>query len=104
MCRSSFRAAGTVNLIFLFSLLKAEAAPTVTSFTPAQGRPGTQVVINGLGFLTATEVKFDTTVADFTSSSDNRIIATVPVDATTGPVRVTNPTGLGASSSTFFVS
>src|SRR5213592_3371764 len=101
MCQGSFRAAGTTSFVLLFSLLMAEAAPTVTSFTPALGKPGTQVVINGSGFSTATQVKFDTAVADFTAVSDNQMLATVPVDATTGPIRVTNPSGLGNSSSNF---
>src|SRR6185503_1571581 len=95
--------AGAASFVFLFSLLLAEAAPTVTSFTPALGTPGTQVVINGSGFLTVTEVKFGTAFADFAGASDNRMIATVPLDATTGPIRVTNPTGAVNSSATFMV-
>src|SRR6266487_5840471 len=103
MRQGSFRAAGTTSFVFLFSLLVAEAAPTVTSFTPALGKPGTQVVISGSGFSTATQVKFDTAVADFSAASDNQMVATVPGDAATGPIRVTNPSGLGNSSSNFTV-
>src|SRR6266487_6262144 len=103
MRQGSFRAAGTASFVFLFSLLLAEAAPTVTSFTPVLGKPGTQVVINGSGFSTATEVKFDTAFADFSAVSDNQMVATVPADATTGPIRVTNPTGAGSSSANFTV-
>src|SRR6266487_5634402 len=101
MCQGSFRAVGMASFVFLFSLLMAEAAPTVTSFTPALGKPGTQVVISGSGFSTATEVKFDTAFADFSAASDKQMVATVPLDATTGPIRVTNPTGLGNSSANF---
>ena len=103
MRQGSFCVAGMAVFVFLFSLLMAEAAPTVTSFTPALGKPGTQVVINGSGFSTATQVTFDTVVADFTAASDNQMVATVPVDAMTGPIRVTNPSGLGNSSSNFSV-
>src|SRR6266496_5502200 len=103
MWKGSFRAAGTTSFVFLFSLLVAEAAPTVTGFTPALGKPGTQIVISGSGFSTATEVKFDTAFADFSAASDSQMVATVPVDATSGPIRVTNPTGLGNSSATFLV-
>src|SRR5438552_239849 len=60
MRQGSFRAAGTASFVFLVGLLTAEAAPTVTSFTPVLGKPGTQVVISGSGFSTATQVKFDT--------------------------------------------
>src|SRR5436190_5101739 len=103
MWKGSFRAAGTTSFVFLFSLLVAEAAPTVTSFTPALGKPGTQVVISGSGFSTATGVNFDTAFADFSAVSDNQMVATVPVDATTGPIRVTNPTGAGSSIANFTV-
>ena len=87
----------------LSALLTAQAAPSVTGFTPVLGKPGTQVVISGSGFSTATQVQFDSTVADFSAGSDNQIIATVPPDATTGPIRVTNPTGTGNSGASFFV-
>ena len=103
MRQGSFRPAGTASFVFLVCLLTAEAAPTVTSFTPALGKPGTQVVISGSGFSTATQVKFDSAVADFSAASDNQIVTTVPGDATTGPIRVTNPSGLGNSSSNFAV-
>src|SRR2546428_7823013 len=101
MRQGHFRAAGTASFVFLFSLLMAEAAPTITSFTPALGKPGTQVIIRGSGFSTATEVKFDTAFADFSAASDSQMVTTVPVDATTGPIRVTNPSGLGNSISNF---
>src|SRR5213592_2508978 len=103
MCQGSFRAAGTTSFVLLFSLLMAEAAPTITSFTPALGKPGTQVVISGSAFSMATQVKFDTAVADFNPASDGQMVATVPLDATTGPIRVTNPSGLGNSSANFTV-
>src|SRR5712671_2145029 len=97
--------AGILALVLQFLLPAAAAAavPTVNIFSPMQGKPGTQVVINGSGFLAATLVTFDTTPADFIASSDTRMTATVPLDATPGPIRVTNPTGTGASSATFVV-
>jgi len=100
-----FHRAKTVALILQCSLWTplTRAAPTVGSISPTQGKPGTQVVINGSGFSTATEVKFDTTLADFIATSDSRMVATVPVDATTGQIRVTNPTGVGASGGSFLV-
>src|SRR2546425_3287391 len=103
MRQGSIGAVGAASFVFLFSLLMAEAVPTVISFAPALGKPGTQVVINGSGFSTATQVKFDTAVADFSAASDNQMVATVPADATTGPIRVTNTTGPGNSSATFLV-
>jgi len=79
------------------------AAPSVSSFSPAYGQPGTQVTINGAGFSTATVVKFDTTVADFIANSTNQMVAVVPPDATTGKIQVTNPSGTGSSTNTFLV-
>ena len=81
----------------------AWAAPVVTGFSPTQGKPGTQVVITGSGFSAATVVTFNTASADFIVSSDTRMVATVPVDATIGPLRVTNPTGTAVSSASFIV-
>src|SRR5205823_302639 len=49
-------------------------------------------------------VSFDTTVADFSVTSDSRIVAIVPVDATTGPIRVTDSLGaIGLGSGSFLV-
>src|SRR5207249_10776038 len=93
MRRRSLRFAGALALILQIYLAGPVtwAAPVVSSFSPATGRPGTQVVINGSGFSTATQVKFDTTIADFNVTSDARMAATVPLDATSGQIRVTNP-------------
>src|SRR2546430_5850720 len=96
----SLRSAGALALILQIYLagLVIWAAPVVGSFLPAMGGPGTQVVINGSGFSTATQMKFDTAIADFNVASDTRMSATVPLDATSGQIRVTNPTGAGVSS------
>ena len=101
----NLRSAGALALTVQLSLAGAavRAAPVISSFSPGVGRPGTQIVINGSGFSTATQVKFDTTIADFSASSDARMIATVPLNASSGQVRVTNPTGTGVSSGTFLV-
>ena len=81
----------------------AWATPVISGFSPTQGKPGTQVVINGVGFSTATIVQFGTRAADFSVSSDTRMVATVPVEARSGPIRVTNPSGTQASSADFVV-
>ena len=79
------------------------AAPAVGGFSPSSGKPGVQVIIDGSGFSSAIQVQFNNTPADFTSVSDIRMVATVPVDATSGPVHVMSPTGTGTSSGTFLV-
>jgi uncharacterized repeat protein (TIGR01451 family) len=60
-------------------------------------------VINGADFTSATAVRFDATLADFTVTAANRIIAVVPPEATTGRIRVSNPSGNGTSGSDFVV-
>lgn len=60
----------------------------VTGFSPASGRPGTQVTISGAGFSSATGVEFAGTSASFSVSSDSAIVATMPAGAVAGPIRV----------------
>jgi large repetitive protein len=79
------------------------AAPAVTSFSPAMGGPGKQVVVQGAGFTSVTKVQFDSALADFAVTADNRLVAVVPDHATTGRIRVTNPTGTGSSATDFMV-
>ena len=80
-------------------------APTVTGFTPASGTAGTtSVVITGTGFTQATAVKFNGTAATVLAvNSDTQITATVPTNATTGPISVTDSTGTGTSTGSFTV-
>lgn len=60
----------------------------VTGFSPASGRPGTQVTISGAGFGSATSVEFAGIPAGFSMSSDSTIVATVPTGAVAGPIVV----------------
>ncbi len=79
-------------------------APTVTSFSPTSGPIGTSVTITGTNLAGATAVKFNgTAVTSFTVNSSTQITATVPNNATTGPISVTTPSGTGTSSSNFTV-
>jgi uncharacterized repeat protein (TIGR01451 family) len=63
-------------------------APVVTGFTPGTGVPGVQVTVQGSGFTGATKVQFNNTAADFRVVSASQLVATLPVEATVGPVRV----------------
>jgi hypothetical protein len=67
------------------------------------GEPGQQIIVQGSGFGTATRVLFDAAVADFAVTADNRLVAMVPDAATTGRIRVIDPTGTGSSASDFMV-
>lgn len=82
--------------------LTALSAATLTGFAPAQGGPGTQVTIQGTGLGTATEVRFGTN-ADFTILDNNRILAVVPLEGTTGRLQVKIPPNTMLNSSSDFM-
>jgi hypothetical protein len=77
--------------------------PTISSFTPTSGPPGTSVDIRGTNFTGATRVSFNNDAAAFTVDSDSEIHATVPAGGRSGQISVTTNAGLGWSSSPFSV-
>jgi hypothetical protein len=79
-------------------------APSIASFDPISGPPGTTVTLTGSGFSGATEVSFGASpAAGFSVDSDTQITATVPVGAKTAPISVTTPAGTGKSDTNFKV-
>jgi uncharacterized repeat protein (TIGR01451 family) len=79
-------------------------APTIEDFEPASGPPGTRVVVQGARFFGATAVTFNgTNAAAFEVVADSQLHAVVPAQATTGPIRVTTPSGTGVSVRSFNV-
>ena len=82
----------------------APPAPNITSFSPTSGPFGTAVTVTGTNFTGATVVAFNGTSATFAVNSGTQISATVPNDATTGPITVTTAGGVATSSSSFTVS
>jgi sugar lactone lactonase YvrE len=79
------------------------AAPTISSFSPTHGLPGTVVQLGGTGFTAASEVTFAGTEAQFAALSDGVITAILPVGAATGPITVQTPGGTASSSLSFAV-
>jgi len=78
--------------------------PGVLSFTPNGAAAGATITIAGANFLGATSVNFTgAAAASFTVNSATSISAVVPAGAVSGPVTVTNATGVSASSATYFV-
>lgn len=75
--------------------------PTITGLSPSSGPVGTQIQINGSGFGATQNggtVTINSVSAAIVSWSDTQVVATVPVSATTGPVKLT--TGGVASNTT----
>jgi hypothetical protein len=70
---------------------------------PWFGNPGTMISIQGNNLTGATAVTFNGIAAAFTVTSDTLIKATVPIDATTGPIQVTAASGTLSSNVAFRV-
>ncbi len=77
--------------------------PTITSFNPTSGPPGTSVTITGTNLSGFTSVTFGGAPAGVTSSTPTQIVATVPNNAVTGPIAVTTPNGTATSATNFTV-
>jgi hypothetical protein len=79
------------------------AGPYVLDFSPFAGSDGTQVLIDGLHFTSATSALFGGKPGTmFFVQSDSRIQVNAPVGVTNGPITITSPNGNFVSSN-FFV-
>jgi uncharacterized repeat protein (TIGR03803 family) len=85
--------------IFSFSTGLAPLVETV----PTAARVGARVIILGNNLAGSTAVSFNGTAAAFTVVSNTEITATVPADATTGPITVTTSKGTLNSNPAFQV-
>jgi photosystem II stability/assembly factor-like uncharacterized protein len=95
----------TVGKQIIISSIGFGVSPTITSFSPASGAPGTSVIISGteMGYSWASPmVTFNGQVAKVTSSSATSVTVIVPNGATTGKISIRND-GLVGSSPTDFV-
>jgi len=77
--------------------------PAIFAFSPTSGAVGTNVIITGTNFSSATAVTFSGTPATFNINSTTQIVATVPVNAGSGFVSVTTPSGTAISADSFTV-
>ena len=84
---------------------KVDGAPatTISGFDPGTGAASTTVTITGTDFIGATAVKFNGQNTTFTLNSATQITASVPTNATTGPISVIAAGGLATSTNTFTV-
>lgn len=77
--------------------------PAVFAFSPTIGATGTNVIIRGTNFTTATAVTFDGVSAAFIVNSNSQITAIVPANDNTGFISVTTPGGTAISTNDFVV-
>src|SRR5262249_52142041 len=77
--------------------------PTISSFCPPSGDPGTIVQIDGAGFLPVTEVRLNGQPVSFTKGFNFVLNVTVPQGATTGPIEVTSPYGKATTATSLIV-
>ncbi len=78
--------------------------PTITSFSPGSGKPNTVVTLTGNGFTGVTMVAFNRVRAsEVEVINDTTIKVTVPTNATTGLISVTNSADTGFSQTNFVV-
>ena len=81
-----------------------EGAPTITSFAPASGVPGTSVVLTGTNLSATYAITFNgapATLGTITTATSVTVI--VPPTATTGLISLTTPTGTATSASSFTI-
>ena len=76
-------------------------APVIRSFTPAGGPSGSVVRVHGSGFDGASVVTLGDLPAIFDVVADSILDATVPANARSAPIRVTNAYATGSSDSEF---
>ena len=76
--------------------------PVVTSFSPARGGRSSSVAVTGRCFTGTSAVSFNGAKAgSFVVYSDTQLGANLPVDASSGPIQVTNTLGTGGSTENF---
>jgi len=82
------------------------SGPTIQSFSPNSGKPGTPVTISGLNFDSLpsnNQVTFNGTPAIISTVTETSITTTVPLGASTGPITVTTSDGSQNSAQDFLV-
>ena len=98
--------AGSATSSAPFTVTGSSGAPTITSFTPTIGTPGTAVAVTGTNFeLTPTNnrLRFNIGPAPITSSTTTNLSVPVPGGATSGRLSLATPGGATQSVDDFFV-
>jgi YD repeat-containing protein len=102
----TYDAVGNILKIERFDATALPGVVAISMFTPAAGRVGAAVQIFGKGFASeigSTALFFAGHAATVIAAAPNRLVARVPVGATSGPISVTVPLGSATSSRAFQV-
>jgi hypothetical protein len=78
-------------------------APVISDFSPASGKVGDAITINGTNLKDATSLSFGGKAAKLINSSNEQLKATLPAGAQTGKLTVTTPAGAATSETEFKV-
>jgi hypothetical protein len=100
----AYDAVGNILKIERFNATELPGAVGISYFAPSVGREGTVVQIFGKGFSATpgqNSLAFNGTLAVITSTAPNRLVASVPTGATTGPLSVSTPLGSATSAASF---
>ena len=104
---SKKKAFASIVFVLFAVLILTSCAPKITKFTPASGREGTEVTVDGERFSPDPDkntVKFgDVKATDILESGKNRIVVRVPAGAETGKISVQTKAGTGYSSEEFVI-
>ena len=85
------------NIFFAgFTFIPTAVPPVITSFSPAVGRTGDGIVINGTGFSSVSSVTLGGKSSAFSTISSSQIVATVGTGAS-GNIQVTTPLGTASA-------
>jgi len=91
--------------VIIFNTAFSQAVPTITSFSPTSGVPGTTVVITGTTFAvtpTNNHFYFGAAKATVSASTSTSCTVTVPSGASFGPISITKPAASYTSYSAAF--
>jgi hypothetical protein len=97
---TAFTSGETVD--FFVTLQASAPAPSITSFTPAGGRVGDVITVNGAN-LTGATFRFNGTIAVTNTNTGTQAQIVVPTGASTGRISVTTPGGTTVSNFDFTV-
>jgi YD repeat-containing protein len=98
---------GTATSSASFTVSSAGAGqPSISSFTPSIGTPGTSVSISGTSFETTSandRVKFNAAYSSASSATTSSLSVAVPNGGTSGHLVLRTPAGTATSTNDFFV-